>query len=382
MTDLQVRSVEKTEEYIDLVDVVRFLWRSRNYILLGILCGVLFATYINVYKFPPRYYFRIPVSVDTAGAMDLATVKSRFNDLVSTPSVAERIFDELEKNSDPAVMETLKKLNWTRQTFVALQSGSGGGNLTPLRIETGETKGSYVVESTRLSPELGVELARAMTAAVKEVFLDQNRRMKENFVQKSPKEIQNNSAPSRAYVDVAKSLEIEKSPARMRLFAIEDRLVKKWGPSIHLSKVVRTGERDQIERLLAALVNAGKVRMSEAVQILEERAELIGIMNMVDAKYSQALKDAKEPLNLTVLQIRDATGGNLGLLPIVEVDEPLLQERIQSGTVQNYESKSSYFYSVGVILGGVLGMVVFGMNLFVSQNRDRLRDVFRTKAGV
>jgi hypothetical protein len=82
---------------------------------------------------------------------------------------------------------------------------------------------------------------------------------------------------------------------------------------------------------------------------------------------------------LTVLSaslINNVTG-EAGLYPVIVVDDVAYRASVAAGTHERYESKRAPFWALGAILGGMMGLMGYGLNLFIGANRERIRQVFK-----
>jgi hypothetical protein len=75
-------------------------------------------------------------------------------------------------------------------------------------------------------------------------------------------------------------------------------------------------------------------------------------------------------------EILKAASGDVGLVPVVVVDKAAFAGAVAAGTHERYESKRALFLALGVILGGMLGLMAFGVRIFIAENRERIQKIF------
>jgi hypothetical protein len=183
------------------------------------------------------------------------------------------------------------------------------------------------------------------------------------------------------YSKVAAMQTSEEAPLRVKLFSLEARLAQRSGLRPVPSVVVQAGAAgggmglgDDVMRLLGAL--DGKLSVSERATILSEYADIVGRIRAIQAKYAQPVTEMTAAMASLSGEILKAASGDVGLVPVVVVDKAAFAGAVAAGTHERYESKRALFLALGVILGGMLGLMAFGVRIFIAENRERIQKIF------
>jgi hypothetical protein len=63
--------------------------------------------------------------------------------------------------------------------------------------------------------------------------------------------------------------------------------------------------------------------------------------------------------------------------PVLVADEGAYKATVAIGSHERYESKRALFVVLGVLLGGLLGLMTYGVVIFVRENSTRVRQIFK-----
>lgn len=329
------------DDYIDIIDVLGFLWRAKVFVIIGILVMTLLAVGVVNAKKPPVYVTTVPVSLEVAGGITPDQITANFNELMSRSDIQK-----------------------------ALRSADVGfvGGKPPFKLVS--SAGETSVEFSSISSDPGGERALTAVRALTEAARKLNQTQEDASSAVAP-EKKASSDLEDTFRKLVASQVSEEAPYRSRLFALEANLAQKTGiRPIPATFVKGTSLGDDVFRLLSAADS--KLTDSEKSEIIKEYSELAGAIKVIEAKY-------EAPLN----QLTSALSGASGVLadlvkgyPVVLADEAAFKASVSIGAHERYESKRGLFLVLGVMLGGIMGLMAYGMKIFLTQNYSRLRDVF------
>ena len=341
------------DEFIDIIDILSFLWRSKFWIISGIALGCGLAVVTVQTKKPPTYVSTLPISLEAAGSLTTDGVVAKFNQLIDRPDLRSRLSD-VEPVGGKMPFKLVSTGNVLTLEVSSLDADASGGKA--LKAAEGLTAAAR-------------ELNQKILAAAKSVGVE-------------PASKPGQSAEiEMQYAKVAAMQTSEEAPLRVKLFSLEARLAQRSGLRPVPSVVVQAGAAgggmglgDDGMRLLGAL--DGKLSVSERAAILSEYADIVGRIRAIQAKYAQPVTEMTAAMASLSGGILKAASGDVGLMPVVVVDKAAFAGAVAAGTHERYESKRALFLALGVILGGMLGLMGFGVKLFLQGNRERLRKIF------
>ena len=339
------KSHSPEDEYIDIIDVLAFLWRAKVFVITGILLGLVGAIAVTEAKKPAVYVTNMPVSLEVAGGITGDGIVAKFNGLLGRTEVR-----------------------------VAMQSAgvSNIGGKLPFKLKNDSAGVSLEVSS--LVADTAGDKALAAAKALATAARDLNKKMSEaaslaplSKASKSDLEVQ--------FARLASAQALEEAPVRAKLFAMESRLAQKSGIKPTPAAVVNgTAIGDDVLRLLGAA--DGKLSAAERDAVIFEYSQLVGTIKALQAKYEQPLAEMTSALaSLSAGLIKSATGEG-DSYPVIAVNEAAYKASVAAGTHECYESKRLLFAILGIMLGGMLGLMAYGMSRFFAENRDRIRAIF------
>ena len=340
-------------DYIDLVDVVGFLWRGRIWILSSIILGMLGAAAMAVIKFQPTYYTSVPLikGSDSPGA-----AAAELSRVIEAPKIKATMMDR----------------------YVAHSAGEFNvdGNF-PLKITSSATNLDLEI-SAKSQDATGLRalgIAHDLNLSLIELKKSQNERLsKHASAEAFPI---GNGELETAFTKLVALQNSEESPHRVKLFALEATLSQRAGvrptPSTF---VLGTSIGDDVLRLLGAL--DGKMSREEQMKILVEYGQITGAIRAIQAKYDQPIKELSARFAQVSAEIIASVPVPIPI-PIPVVDEAAFKSAVAAGTHERKETKQPFVLAVGVILGALFGIVGFGIKVFIGDNRERLRAALSAK---
>jgi hypothetical protein len=347
-----------SKEFIELFDVAAFLWRARIFLLLGIVLGITTSAVLLDKKKPPAYVTSLAIRLETVGGINTEGVINNFSQFVERPELKTRLSDVEPVGG--------------RMPFKLVSTG----NALTLEVASlhADASGARALKS-----------AEGLTAAAREM----NNKILEAanaVVNNSDGEKQGSGFESQ-FAKLAAMQASEEAPLRAKLFGLEARLARRSGLRPVPSVVVQPGAAgggmglgDDVMRLFGAL--DGKLSGSERDAVLSEYADIVGRIRAVQAKYAQPLTEITAAMAALSDGILKAASGDVGLVPVVVVDKAAFAGAVAAGTHERYESKRVLFLALGVILGGILGLMAYGFLVFITENRERIRSIFRSSAPI
>ena len=374
------------QDYFDLIDIFAFVWKARFYILACALIGFTSGRFVADKTNPPVYVTSVPVKLDriaspanTPGEEKLnhfitERELSAFNELVSDSKAAGEIYDHLEKIADDEVRSALVANDLSRTKFIGYQLA--GLDIVPIRLFRGPSPDQFVVQSRfKISDSKGA-LASAIVRATSQMVENFNRRMAKQNKSFSPTMTPKNLDETHLYRQIMKMRLTEEFAPFSALYKLEESLAARLGAGS--ASFPRSGDGDHIIRFIGLLISKSKMSENEAKEIREERATLIGEIDLIRTKYSMVLRDAEIPIREMSLSILQQAIGGKSALPTLLVDEEALKQKIAASTLEQYQAKRALFSVLGLVLGSILGVLVSSLKRYIYENRKRILAIFKS----
>jgi hypothetical protein len=334
-----------------MIDVLGFLWRAKFWVISGILIGIAGAVVTVHSKKPPVYVVSLPIVLEVAASLTAEGTVAKFSQFVDRPDLRSTL---------PGV-----ELVGGKMPFKLVSSGN-----------------SLTLEVTRLSASSSGEEAMKAAEALTTAARDLNRVISEAAKSVGPAEALASKGADieTEFAKLAQMQASEEAPVKAKLFALEAKLAQRSGAKplpamiINTPAVSSTSVGDDVLRLLGAL--EGKISPAERAAVIAEYSSLVGQIRAIQAKYVQPINEMTAGMaSLSSGIIKSATG-DIGEVPVVVVDTAAFKASVAAGTHERYESKRALFIALGVILGGMLGLMAYGVRLFIAENRDRIQKIF------
>jgi hypothetical protein len=339
------------DDHIDMIDVLGFLWRARIWVITGVTIGIVGLLVLVHSKKPSVYITSLPTTLEVVASLTTDGTVAKFSQFIDRPDIKAEL---------PGV-----ELIGGKMPFKLVSSGNS------LALEVSRV-------SADPSGDAAIKAAEALTNAARSL----NKKMTE-AAKSAGSAISQTSQGADIESEFAKLAQMqasEEAPVKAKLFALEARLAQKSGAKplpamiVNASAVSGTSVGDDVLRLLGAL--DGKVTPAEQVAVIAEYSSLVGQIRAIQAKYVQPITEMTAGMvSLSSGIIKSATG-DIGGVPVVVVDEAAFKASVAAGTHERYESKRALFIALGVILGGMLGLMAYGVRLFIAENRDRIQKIF------
>ena len=334
-----------------MIDVIGFLWRAKLWVIIGILLGVTGAV-ITVYaKKPPAYVTSFPITLEVTRSLSTEGIITKFNDFIERTDTRAAL-----SGVEPVGGKMPFKLNAV-------------GNVLTLEVSrlSSDPSGEDAMKTADLLTNIARELNNKIIAAANGV--------EPNVTTSAP-----GQDLGEQFAKVAAMAASEEAPLRAKLFALESRLAQKSGikpqPSMTVNTAVSAGTSlgDDVLRLVGSL--DGKLSPAERTAVMHEYSDLVGQIRATQAKYVQPLTEMTTAMATLSPGIIKRATGDIGQVPVLVVDNLAYKASVAAGTHERYESKRALFIVLGFILGGMLGLMAYGVRLFIAENRERIRKIF------
>jgi hypothetical protein len=335
----------KGVEYIDIVDVIGFLWRAKIWIFSGIFIGLVGAFFVFRTKMRPTYYTSVPFS---AVGFSPGLAVAELNRFVDGPEVKPLISAKYSahSNSDPVVdgnfplKFVMSGSNYILEVAAKFQDSSGMkalGIASDLSRVVAQYRKDLIDHSSALD---------SGTVVVKKTDLEST------------------------FTKLVAMQSIEESPYRVKLFAMEALLAQKSGTRpIPATSVLGTAMGDDVLRLMGIL--GSKLSNEERVKMLSEYGMITGAIKAIQAKYDLPIRELSgrfAPMSPEIIASVNAVP-----FPVPVIDEPAFRVSVAAGTHERKESKLPIILALGVIIGAAAGIFGYGTKTFIEDNQDRIR---------
>jgi hypothetical protein len=329
------------DDYIDIIDVMGFLWRAKVYVIVGVLLMILAAIGVINSKKPPVFVSTVPVTLEVAGGISPEQIIGKFNSLLGRADI-------------------IKDLNAAGVGFV--------GGKAPFKLVN--TLGVMSLEVSSLSSDPSGERALRAAQVLTEASEKLNKTQTEAPTDRASSKTTTSDLEGQFRQIVAAQV-AEEAPFRAKLFALEARLAQKSGRNPLPSTFVKgTSVGDDVMRLFGAAES--KLMNSEKAHVIQEYANLVGSIRAIGAKYEDPLIKLSKAMEASSSVLADLVKG----YPVLVANEGVYRASVSVGTHERYESKRALFLVLGVLLGGLLGTMAYGLRIFLAENRDRLQAIF------
>jgi len=330
------------DDYIDIIDVMGFLWRAKVYVIVGVLLMVAAAIGVVNSKKPPVFISAVPVTLEVAGGISSDQIIAKFGSLLGRADI-------------------IKDLNAAGVGFV--------GGKAPFKLLN--SSGEMTIEVSSLSGdssgERALQAVQSLTAAAEK--LNKTQAEASADVTASKKSTSDLEQKLRQVVALQVA---EEAPFRANLFALEAKLAQKSGRNpLPATFVKGTSIGDDVMRLFGAAES--KLTDLEKTEIIQEYADLVGSIKAIEAKYDTSVTQLSTALSAASGVLTDVVKG----YPVLVADEKAYKASVAIGAHERYESKRALFIVLGVLLGGLLGLMTYGLVVFMRENSARLRQILK-----
>jgi hypothetical protein len=313
-------------------------------LITGVVAGVVASLVTTNAKKPPVYVTMLPASLEVAGGISPDKVISKFNELIVRRDVQNAL--------DVA--------------HVGLVAGRPPFKL---KMESGDVN----LEVTSLASDPSGLKALAAANALSDAAVALNKKML-GAAFSSPKKKSEKSDLETKLAKLIETQSQEEALPRVKLYALESKLAQKSGMKPMPATIYKgSAIGDDVLRMFAGA--EGKLSDQDKKDIISEYTKLVGEIRSIQVKYDQPINEiASAFAGLSASILKSATGEG-DLFPVVVVDEPAFKSLVAAGTHERYESKKLLFLILGAMLGGMLGLMTFGVISFFRENSARLRKI-------
>jgi hypothetical protein len=335
------------DEYLDIIDVIGFLWRSKWWTLSCLAIGIAASTLLISLKKPPVYVVTMPVRMEISSGLTSDEVTSKFNRLNSSADVIETM---RQKDALIVGQSPIKLLATTLGYQVEVSS------------ESPDPLGVKAVENAKLVSEIAKKL-NARVDAVTSTGMTPSKGAVSDLEQK--------------FSLLAEKKSLEEAPVLTKIYEIEARLAQKLGSSgLEFPPSTDETEGDQVLRLIARL--GEKLTQIEKQRIIADHSRLVGEMKLIRAKYEEPVRKLSESLRQLSQGLLNSVDQNADKFPVYSIDEATFQSLVGTGSHQRYESKKTLLVILGAILGAMMGLFFYGTKLYFEENKERLRRIVKS----
>ena len=335
------------DEYIDFIDVLAFIWKAKVWVLTGLLLGIACASLVIALKKPPVFISTVPVSLEFSSGLNSGEIVSKFSPLVTSHEIRS-VFAEKGLLIDGQVPVKL----------VLLPSG----NKLEVMTRDGEPSGARAL----FVAETFTKVAREMNRKIEDF-----RRLAKASAQEPAIET---DAQVRFTLLAALQAK-EESRFRLRLFELEAKLFKKFGSKpIVFSSDEANILGDSVLKLVGFL--GDRLPDSERSEILSERDNIVASINSVQAKYEEPLRILKESMQTLSQDLIRTVNLDADKVTVIVPDELAFKGLVVTGSHERFESKRTLYLALGLLFGGMIGLIGYGLKEFFIANRDRVIAIF------
>lgn len=342
-------------EFVDLIDLIAFFWRSKIWIAVGAMAGLIIGFAINSGRPDGNIVATVPVVIESAGQIATRSVIAQMNQAITRPDFRELFV----KNLDQAVANSL----------------STKANL-PFRFLPSPYNSGIVMEVLEVhsdpSGALPLKYAKALATPAREL----NKKI-------SPlKGVDNGFANPNLNSNLEKSTMLvlgkmyaEWSDTQYKMSALKTKVERRTGVRLTQERPMNeTAPDDYVIRMLAQYPE--KFSSEERDSFLKENAELNATFRTKQLKYELVVRELLQPFSDQVTQLIDQATGNVGQVPVLAPDIEAYRALVSAGNFEHTEYKKPFVLFISCVIGSIVATFVFATFLYLQKNRNRLRAIF------
>lgn len=368
-----IRTGMPEQSDINIIDVLGFLWRSKFFLISGMILGLAVARIVEVLWKPPIYVTQVPV-VLIFSLEDQNTILAKLNEFVTNPETARQVYQRLLSYPDPEVRAKLTAESIDVTSFINKQRAQD--EKLSFRIAKGSRLAAFELETRFAFRDSKAAIATAIAEIVRDLSLQHNKEILRISPEIKEEKQAGFSETQRKYQELNKLKFSDEKESRLRLYRIEARLLEKLGPDF--SSLLRvSGGGDQILRLLAMLLESKKITERESETILQEREELVVKLELIRIKYEQVLIGVESDLRLLGKESFQSPKASDNEIPILSLDQNILNQRLSDVSYVRVDSKTSQLLTFGMLFGALVGVLINSGNVFLRENKQKLKAAFR-----
>jgi hypothetical protein len=348
------------DQTIDVIDMLGFLWRARVYVAVGVVIGLSWAFFLT--RSPVQLYFvtQIPVTVSPSPDTTIDQSIALYRSLIITPEIANAVFVHLESSQDQSVKNALMAQALTKQDFVRMQVTQDISRERLFDLVKAPGQEGFVFETRLNAADDEGLLSQAIINALFVVLINQHSDL--------PKVEQHLDF----FVESLRLRDAELSEPQKKLQELESSLhaLQKGLPNHY--------EPDDVPLILGQLVHAARLNPQDAKGVLDKWLQLSFTLDKLNVKHSPVVRKIEAISHRT----KKTDSGSLDFAgkfaPVVQIDHDTLKILSLGPTVKRIGGHKANLYPIGVLLGIIGSLMVYGVQLFVMKNRDRLGAIFKS----
>ncbi len=330
-------------EFFDVLDLFGFLWKSRRWIFIFGLIGILVSVGFTKIFYSPLSLVRIPLLVENSFDLDQGEIVQAINSLASV----EEINAELSKGL-PAIKNTVKKIEIKKDHQIYWleigtlnQDGQGLIDLKTIEIFEKKSMAIHQEEGEGTLSDRWVQSSAQFKPELKDQFLELERHQL-----------------------------LEEAPLKAKLFSMEAKLSKFIGPN-SLSGYIESSENlgDSVLRMLSSSKNP--LSESERQRVYNEYASILSSLKLVKRKYDTPIKELTikidESLKEYFLLLRSKNKNHIVI--------KAAKKTIEEFAIQKISRNWLLISSLGALIGALVGLALHKTKDFLLANKERIEKI-------
>lgn len=352
---LSNESAAKEPEYVDLIDVIARIWKSKVWMITGALLGLTTAAVVGSNKPLTLVTTILPVTIDLPGPHTQERILTEFNHLINRQDFQKLFAENLGEEKKSLLLD----------------------EKSPFQL--GSSFGLYYLEIRQYRADSD----GAMQFKIGRALAETSRKINDRLA-KEPKHEQEllhtpaNTDIEATFASLASSQAEEDAPVRMELYLLEKKLIEKLGIQSSSAPKLSTAIAPETGILNLLATSGKKLSKAERIQFIKQYSALVGQLKSNDIVYQAAFRDLSDDL-LTISRrlIEHATHATGNVL-VISIDENAYRTSILTGKHLRVENKKPIFYTFSVIFGGLLGFTIYAAKLYFQKNREYFRAKFQS----
>lgn len=341
---------DRQSEYIDLIDILVWFWRSQFWVLSGIILSLSIASIVAVNKSLSVAVTILPLIAEQTTATTPEAIVNQFNALINRTDFQSLFLSNLEEQDRNTIL--LHGI----APFQLVPTNSSNFNL--------EMRQTQVDLSGQQQVKIFTALMGVARGINKEIVTKYEEQKKHPMMSEKPESELNIAALASAQAEIEAGL-------RIQLFHLESKIAQKTGIHSPPSQGALGSPEEGILKQLA--LSDGKLSETERTQFIKDYSQIMGLFKATQLKYEPAIRELSSILLTFSKQFIDQVAAAANVAPIFVLDEVAYKVSVMSKTNTRIESKKPAFYTFSVILGALAGCVAYAIKCYLVQNRNRLK---------
>ena len=333
---------DRPSEYIDLVDIIAWFWKSKIWVLAGFCFGLVVAGIVTINRPLSFLVTNLPLVTTPHTPED---VMGRFNEFLLRKDFQNLFLANLDEQNRKSILLDgvnpiqLMQLNDTYVLAIRQQEADSTGTKQ-------------------------VEIFNALMKAV--------RQLSEQPTKKQPLTGSTHAEAEARFVTLTSAQAEEMAALRIQLFALENKITQKTG--IQSSALMSGPTSMPLEETILKQIalSTGKLSDGERTQFVKTYSTIMGGIKKTHLKYEAPIRDLAATVVALSKQLstQEAWGEDT---PILSLDENAYKVALMKNTLIHTESKKAAFYAFSSILGALAGCMAYAIRCYLLENRKRLQ---------